>query len=225
MAKGKTLWEMLTDKLLGPVESKVYNPLRAKVGNAMMIDTIEWRDFNFFVRQIAEYRRRIGGKDFLFVDYVLLARPLNADDVLVELRLNPVDDPENYGGMTHHALLLRLDDEFAYSEDFHKVLTDDTGKFQVLEDGIVTEEFFRLNDVQQAYKAQVTVIADFNKDKRLDRGEVRKHRLEYWDYVREVKDEAGQPKREYLFIEMATRDGWFQIWRGSEIDAQKVLVM
>jgi hypothetical protein len=225
MARGKTLWEMLTEKLFGPTEFKFFNPLKARVGNAVTIDEVEWRDFNFFIREIREYKRSIGEQNFFFVDYVLLARPLHGSDVVVRIRLNPVDDPDRYGGLTHHVLLLRLDDEFAYTEDFQKVLTDDTGKFQVMQDGEVKEEFFRINDVKKFYKARVAVLADLNHDKTVDRDEVKSVRLEYWDYWRELKDAAGQPVKEYLFVEKDANAGWFQLWRGQEIDGRRVIVL
>lgn len=224
MAKGKTLWEMLVEKLSGPVEQTVHNPLKAKIGSAVTVNELDWRDFNFFVREIREYRRTIGGKPFVFVDYVLLARPLGGDDVLARLRLNPVDDPDRHGGLTHHALLLRLCDELAYSEELHRVVTDSTKKFQVLQDGQLQEEYYRINDVADSYKAQVSVVKDANRDKKVERDEVEKLRLEYWDYWRETKDPAGLAVRQYLFVEMDADNGWFEIWRGHEIAPEQVLV-
>src|SRR5919109_1801284 len=122
MAKGKTLWEMLTEKFHSPVELHYYNPLRARIGNAVVINEVEWRDYNFFLRGIREYKRTLGSKQLLFADYTLLARPLGGDDVSLRLRLNPVDNPDRAGGLTHHVLMLRLYDEMAYNEDFHKVV-------------------------------------------------------------------------------------------------------
>jgi hypothetical protein len=219
MAKGKTLWEMLVARVQGPAEFRHYNPLHARVGTSLMINEIDWKDYNFFIREIREYKRTIGGKEFLFADYVLLARPLEKDDVWVRLRLLPVAEPDPAGGLTHDALLLRLEDEMAYDENFYKVVTDTTKKFQVLENGQVTEEYYRINDADDPYKAQVTVIKDTNAD------EVETVQLQYWDYWREVKDEAGQPLRQYLFVEMDAKTGWFQIWKGQEVDPQRVVVI
>jgi hypothetical protein len=79
--------------------------------------------------------------------------------------------------------------------------------------------------VTDSYKAEVSVLRDVNSDGRVDRDEVEKVRLEYWDYWRETKDEAGLPLRQYLFVEMDRDTGWFQLWRGQEIDPQRVLVI
>jgi hypothetical protein len=225
MAKGKTLWEMLVEKLSRPpLEFQVYNPLQARVGSSVMIDDVEWRDLNFFLREIREYKRRISGKEFVFVDYVLRARPLRGNEVCIRLRLNPVDDPDRHGGLTHHVLLLQLDDDLPYSADLHRVVNDTTGKFQILQDGQVREEFERIGGVSSPYKAQVAVLRDVNRDEKVSQDEVERLRLEYWDYSREVKDAAGQAQQQFLFVEMNTQNGWFQIWRGQEIDPQRVMV-
>ena len=55
--------------------------------------------------------------------------------------------------------------------------------------------------------------------------EVERFQLEYWDYWREIQDLAGQPVTQFFFVEMDTRNGWFQMWRGTEIDPKKVMVL
>jgi hypothetical protein len=218
---------MLMDRVRGPVELRYYNPLRAKVGSSVMINQVEWKEHNFFVKELREYRRVIGGQEFRFVDYVLLSRPLGGEDLWLRLRLVPLEgaDATRVSGLDHDVLLLQLYDELAYSEDFYKVVTDTTRKFEVREDGRVTEEYWRVGDVTDSYKAQVSVIKDMDNDGKVDSDEVEAVRLEYWDYVREVKDEAGQPQRQYLIVEMDAGSGWFQLWRGQETDAQQVFVM
>src|SRR5262245_62446052 len=117
MSRGRTLWEMFTGAITGPAEFQYYNPLHAPIGAGFTIDDIEWRDRNFRVAEIREYKRRIAGKEFLFADYLLVDRPLNADEIRVRLRINPVTDPASARGLTHHALLLRLEDDLAYSKE------------------------------------------------------------------------------------------------------------
>lgn len=224
MAKGRTLWEMLLDKIQGPIEFRYYNPLHARIGSAVTLDEVEWRDKNFFVLSIHEYKRSIGGQDFRFVDYALVARSLGEDKTLVRLRLMPVDDPDQEAGVGHHVLLLRLDDDLPYDEGLHKVVNDGTKKFQVLEDDKVQAEYVRINDVGTPYRAELTIVRDVNRDKHVTRDEIEKRRVEYWDYWREVKDESGQPRREFLFVEMDGESGWFQIWKGNEVDPKRVMI-
>lgn len=225
MARGKTLWEMLKEKFTTPVESRFYNPFRARIGSAVSIDTVELRHLNFFLREIREYLRQIRGQSFYFTDYVLLARQLGGEEVLYRLRLNPMEDPGRVADITHHVLLLRREDEFAYDQDFHAVVTDGSGRFQVLENGEVTEEYYRINDLTEPHKARVAVIRDVNQDGKVEMAEVERHQLEYWDYWREVPDATGQPTTQYLFVEMDAQTGWFELWKGEEFDPQRIMVI
>ena len=59
MAKGKTLWEMLVASVQGPAESHVYNPLKAKVGSSFLVNEIDWKDYNFFVKEIRDNARSV----------------------------------------------------------------------------------------------------------------------------------------------------------------------
>lgn len=224
MPRGKTLWEMLVERVRGPVELTYHNPLRAKVGSAVSIDEPDWKDHNFFVREIREYDRTLGGRRFVFVDYVLLSRPLGGEEVWLRLRLVPLETPDSAAGLTHHALILQLYDEFAFDKEFRQVVGDTTGKFEVIEDDRVTEEYWRVHDVTEPYQAQVTLIRDTDGDGNATPGEVEQLRLEYWDYWREVHDVAGQPVRQYLIVEIDQGNGWTQIWRGQEADSQRVMV-
>src|SRR5262249_18836669 len=149
--KGKTLWEMLVANLQGPAELQFCNPLQAKVGSAVTLDEVELRDFHFFLREVREYKRAIGGQEFCFADYVLVARPVNAADVVFRLRLLPVDDPGRAEGVTHHALLLKQYDDLPYNENLHRAVTDTTKTFHVHEDGQEQAQFWRINDVGEAY--------------------------------------------------------------------------
>jgi hypothetical protein len=54
---------------------------------------------------------------------------------------------------------------------------------------------------------------------------VQKQALEYWDYSRIVKDEANQKVEEFLFVEMDKDNGWFQLWRGAEVDSRNIVPM
>jgi hypothetical protein len=224
MAKGRTLWEMFVDWAKGPRELRQFNPLRAKIGNALVIDNIEWRDRNFLVREIRIYSRRIEGQEFLFADYAATERTTKGEETSIRARLNPAADA-HFSEIPHHALLLALEDDLAYDQGLHDVVRDTTKKFQILQDGKITAEFMRLHDLSEPYHAEVTVLVDEDQNKRIDRDEVKTIKVDYWDYARDVPDAAGQPEKEYLFVEMDKDTGWFQIWRGKEIDPRKVSIM
>jgi hypothetical protein len=129
------------------------------------------------------------------------------------------------GGLTHHALLLRLYDDLPYNEELHKVVNDTTKKLQMTANGQVVEEYWRINDVTSSYKAKVAVVKDANQKSKAAKDEIERVEVEYWDYWREVKDQAGQTSTQFLFVEMDTDNGWFQLWQGQEIDPQRVFVL
>ena len=223
--QGRTLWEMLTAYFANPVEMQVDNPLRAKIGSGVMINDLDWQEYNFFLREIREYKRSVGPKEFVFADYVLAAKPLNQPEVTVRLRINPrAKKAPRETDLPHTVLLLTHADDLAYSEELHNVVKDTTKKFQVIENDQVTEEYHRIHDVLGSYTARVAVIRDTDADGEAELNEVERLRIEYWDYWREARDIAGQPFTQYLFVEMNQADGWFQLWRGREIDPQQVFV-
>jgi hypothetical protein len=222
MARGRTLWEMWTGKKQPPVEDRFFNPMKAKIGSIVTIDEIDLKQLDFVVKEIREYKRTIEGKEFLFADYVLHAQPLKGEAVVLRLRVNPTGQAD--GGPTHNVLMLLLDDEMGYDKDFHGVVTDTTKKIEVT-DKNVTETYFRINDLQSSYKATVSVVRDANQDGKVEEDEVETLQLEYWDYWRETPDEAGTPTTQFLFVEMDTGSGWFQLWRGEEINLQRVAII
>jgi hypothetical protein len=94
----------------------------------------------------------------------------------------------------------------------------------VLEDGVVKEEYERCNNLTTPYRAHVKSLVDIDRDRRITYDEVKEHDVDYWDYQRELKDEAGQPVIQYFFVEMDTTDGWFELWQGEQLDPKKVVV-
>ena len=213
----KTLWEMLKAKVSGSIESQISNPLKAKIGATVRINDIDLKQLTFSVKRILEYKRNIGGNVYEFTDYDLVA----PSGEKVRLRLNPMENPDAAAGLTHNVVLLKLYHEQGYDEGLHKTVTDTTKLFEVLENGLCTERYYRINDVQDSYKPTVTVVKE--GDEELEKLE--KLHLEYWDYWREIPDEAGQPFNQFLFVEMDTDNGWFQMWRGEEIDPLQVTLL
>jgi hypothetical protein len=111
-------------------------------------------------------------------------------------------------------LLLRVYDEFAFAEDFLGVVNDTTGVFEVTDDESgAAQEFHRINDVRGSYEAAVLVISGTTPDGKASKSAAQK--VEYWDYWRDV--EVGDiTTKEFIFVEVNSDTGWFQIWRGRE---------
>jgi hypothetical protein len=216
---GKTLWEMLCERVRGQGNGAgiaFYNPLGLGTGSAVPVPYANGAEFaacDFTVQEIREYNRRIGGQDFRFADYVLRGvntKSFQAEDgITVRLRTVP-----NQAGACD-SLLLRLFDEFAFAEDFLAVVKDDTGIFEVTDDPSGAKETFsRINNLRTSYEAAVLVVARTTPDAKAAAGGSTAAKIEYWDFWRDIDLDPG--KKEFLFIEMNSDTGWFQIWRGRE---------
>ena len=216
---GKTLWEMLTHKgnqTAAPIS--FYNPLELRIGSPVAIPSAtgpEFRDYDFSVKEIREYVRRIGQQEFTFTDYIL--KGLNtktvdsADEVIVRLRVFPND------AGTKDAILLRLYDEMAFSEDFLAVVKDTTGVFEINnDDADEHQSFTRINDVQGSYEGAFLVISSTTEEGKATAGTTKTGHFEYWDYWCDAPIGGGKTAKLFLFVEMDTDTGWFQLWRGTE---------
>jgi hypothetical protein len=118
------------------------------------------------------------------------------------------------------ALLLRIYDEFEFAEDFLAVVKDTTGLFKVTDDKSGAEATFsRINDVRDSYQAAVLVVAGTTPDGEGAPGKVSPAKVEYWDFWRDADIGAGKTVKEFVFVEMNSDTGWFQIWRGREFFA------
>jgi len=220
---GKTLWEMLQERLHGRGNGDgaalaFGNPLDLRIGSPMAMafaNGAEFAGYNFSVEEIRQYVRRIGGQEFSFTDYVLRGvntKTFDADDILTA-RVRVL--PNAAGG--HDALLLRLYDEFAFAEDFLELLKDATGKFEIKDDDSSAKETFtRINDLRQSYETAVLVISETTADGKAPPARTSTLKLEYWDYWRDAEIAPGKTAKEFLFVEMKSDTGWFQLWRGRE---------
>ncbi len=139
-------------------------------------------------------------------------KSFDAKDVMTaRLRVVP-----NQAG-AHDSLLLRVYDEFAFTEDFLGVLKDDTGVFEVTDDKSgAAESFARINDLRESYEAAVLVVAETTSDGKSATGKTTPAKVEYWDYWRDADIGGANTAKEFIFVEMNSDTGWFQLWRGRE---------
>ncbi len=222
--QGKTLWEMLMERVRGSGNGAgvaFANPLDLRAGSLVAVGFAngpEFADYTFTVQEIREYSRRIQAQEFRFTDYVLCgvnSKSPDADDVLTaRLRVVP-----NQAG-ANDAFLLRIYDEFEFADDFLAVVKDTTGLFRVTDDKSGAEATFtRINDLRESYQAAVLVVAETTADGKGAPGHVSPAKVEYWDYWRDADIGGGKTAKEFVFVEMNSDTGWFQIWRGREFFA------
>ena len=219
--KGKTLWEMLVERLhKGGNRAGVpfFNPLDLRVGGAQRIayaNGPEFEGFDFAIQEIREYTRHIGNEEFRFSDYVLRGvntKSFEAKDTLTaRIRVVP-----NQAG-ANDSLLLRVYDEFAFSEDFLEVVKDTTGIFEISDDDSGEKfTFNRINNLRESYEAAVLVVGETTPDGKALINKSSPVKIEYWDYWRDADIGEGKTAKEFVFVEMNSDTGWFQIWRGRE---------
>jgi hypothetical protein len=218
--KGKTIWEMLVERVKTGNGSGVpfYNPLDLRINSAVEVpfsNGLAFQDHDFSVQEIREYTRRIGAQEFRFTDYVLKGvntKSFDADKALLaRLRVVP-----NSAG-SHTSLLLRVYDEFEFAEDFLGVLKDDTGLFEMTDDEAGTRDTFtRINGLKTSYEAAVLVVPATTPEGKAVSASSSPVKVEYWDYWRDAELGGGKTAKEFVFVEMNSETGWFQIWRGGE---------
>ena len=213
-------------KQLDAPEALIYNPIGARIGSSITIDSIDCFGKHFFVTEIRDCATNIASHEFRMADYVLVARPLDGKDITIRLRV-AVDTTSTYG-VPYKTMVLEQHDSLAYDEGLHNVLkeTDNTGKFQIDHEGADSDVFLRCGGVKGSYKAKIVIVGQevaevkagyplVMKDSTTEAG------FEYWDFSRIVKQD-GVDVDQYLFVEMNTDNGWFKLWKGCEIDPQKI---
>ena len=100
------------------------------------------------------------------------------------------------------------------------MVKDTTGLFKVTDDKSGAEATYsRINDLRESYQAAVLIVAETTPDGRGAPGKVSPDKVEYWDYWRESDIGANKTAKEFIFVEMNSDTGWFQIGRGREFFA------
>ena len=217
--QGKTLWEMLKDRLHTTNGApSFYNPLDLRVGAMMLVteNRPTLAPYDFSVAAIHEVTRRLAGQDYRFTDYLLAGIHKTTFDTAHApvLRLRAI--PNQLG--SQDLLVLRLCDEFAFDENFLAVLKDPSGTFDMAEDdGSSPESYARINDLTEPYQAAALIITGTTPDGKPQPDKVTSAKLEYWDYWRDALIGDGPAtKKLFVFVEMNQDTGWFQIWQGDE---------
>ena len=219
--QGKTLWDVLMERVHGSGNGAgiaFANPIDLRVGSALAVafaNGPEYADYTFTVQEIREYTRRIQAQEFRFTDYVLRGVNTKSPDVDGARTTRVRVVPNQAGG--NDALLLRIYDEFEFAEDFLAVVKDTTGLFKVADDKSGAETTYsRINDLRESYQAAVLVVSQTTPDGKASPGKVSPAKVEYWDYWRDADIGSGKTAKEFVFVEMTSDTGWFQIWRGRE---------
>lgn len=217
---GRTLFEILKTRLGPAAELQIYNPLKLKLGAQLQIDRLDYRDKDYQIHEIEEYSRPAVNKDDKFVDYCLLTKPPTED---LKLRLSPIAIPSN--GLPYQVVLLSLYYQCGYQEAIDSGLQNSTDSETFEIDWEGKRVYYRMNDLRTPHSCVVKTLSDPDGNGLVDDDEIVTSRVDYWDYHTELQDEANQTYLEYLFVETNTENGWWQIWRGVELNPEQVTIL
>jgi hypothetical protein len=155
---------------------------------------------------VAEIRQFTGGPVSLMVDYVLVDDP----GPQVRLRFLPSENAKA------RPLILTLYDSLPYGEGLLAVVRDESARLAIHGDtdaaNVAGDIFWRIYDVKHSHVSIVNIRSNTGVTNAV---------IEYWDYSR-LTDVEGVETEEFIFVEMNKADG-FQIWRGVEVAAGKIV--
>ena len=175
------------------------------LGDVLEIDAPATRTRRLIVAQIRQYAV---GSVGTMVDYVL-----NGDSGCPQVRLRFL--PSENAKL--RPLVLTLYDSLAYSEGLLAVVRDDSAKLIIHDDtdpaNVAGDIFWRIYDVTDSHISSVNIRSKIGVTDAV---------IEYWDYSR-LTDIEGVETEEFIFVEMNKADGWFEIWRGVEVTAGKIV--
>jgi len=212
----QTLFERLAYGKTKP-EDTIYNPLEAKVGNRFRIDTIELRAGGPYVlRGLAEYTRKENGKERKFTDYLFEG---------FRLRIIPCARVTRQP-LQFNCYLLKDNAKEGWIPELYENLCDRSGEFNIHHDGVEDKYFRFLSEGEKQagspHTAKVRELFDENLDGKVQENEISSTEMEYFDYFRELSDEANQKYNELLFVEHNLQDKTFLFLVGAEVIPERV---
>lgn len=168
---------------------------------------------------VDEIRVWSGGSAPSMVDHVLVNIPRLNPPCPARLRL--MTNRDSAGTAVRRIVVLTLYDESPFNEGLETVVRDTTKKFVIDDDSdpkrSIHEEFWRVNDVEGPHICHVTASAGDDRNPK-------PYNIQVWDYSRLI-DVEGADTEEFIFVEMNAENGWFQIWRGTEVALGQIAVL
>ncbi len=210
--KGMTLWEILKDKISGekeePLEFKFFNPLKAKLGDFVSIETAELGGKNLALAEIDIYKREILDEKFEFANYIL-----REGDNWVHLRIFPLTNPNPYSHKHCDVMVVFPDFEMPYDQNFHEVILP-SGILEVKDDkGSLIATYTRRENLKDPILAEVAVIDHTDNQPKIEQWHC-------WDFERDTSE-----GKEYYFVEMDFKTKSFQMFWGREISEKDVIIL
>lgn len=242
----RTLFEVLTGRnKQPPTELQFFNPLQARIGwIATFQHEPELVGIEFPVEKIWVVETVVRGRKYLHAEYGLkevstsLGKPLR-----FKLRVTPDEDAPN--DIKCRLQLFFLTDEQNWDQGLYDyccrpvcyengqptdlcfvVQQDDEGK--PLE---TPRKYWRIGEtarnplsdpVLDPWHGKVTLLSDPNHDGKVDNSEMDRYSITYWDFSRITHNDRDQQITEYFEVTLKDATRYFQMHRGTDIDAFQV---
>lgn len=221
--KRRTLWDRLTGaNVFIANEDKYHNPFKARIGNTIHIDTLDFRGPMYTVKRLDVLDRSTGVNmaDYHLTAGVSMAGKAVPDDKKnLLLRTVPRDGSTGKSKIDFRIVAMSLYYECAWDDENRPGLmegvTDPAGEF-VIDAGTPTErKYWRLQGLKQAENVTITSVKDAD-------GDTETQSLEMWGFSRTTEDEAKQEINEYLYVQKDTGSGWLQVFIGQEVPPERI---
>lgn len=206
------------------------NPLGIKPSSSIRIDTLELMNHDFRLDPnncdrgpVMEYRYTVPdgekGREYVFTDYCLLARPDQADDIRVKLRISPIPGSTGADGKAYDYLLLTHDYGQGWEPDLaHELAKAVKNKTWTVSGEGKSDVFLRVNGASHPYDAKVGILNnDFTDGRTIP--------IQFVDFGREVDAPGGFKINEFYIVETVGESRYFHMWRGVEINESRVTVV
>lgn len=223
--KKRTLWDRVTGaNVYIANEDKFHNPFKARIGNSIHLDTLDYRGVFYTLTSLEVIDR---STSVLMADYRLTAAVSTAgksvpdDKKNLLLRAVPRDGTSGPSKIDFRIVVLTSFFECGWDDDSRlgimEGVNDPAGEF-VINPGTADEKkYWRLQGLKTAEAATVSVVKDADSD-------VKTHRIEMWGYSRTTQDEAKQDVNEYLYVQKDVTNKWLTIYLGREIPPERINV-
>lgn len=223
--KRRTLWDRLTGaNVFIPNEDKFHNPFKARIGNSIQLDTLDFRGVFYTVKKLDVLDRNTGVP---MADYHLEAGVSMAGKAIAEekkkliLRTVPRSGESGNSKIDFRIVVLSLYYECAWDDENRAGLmegvNDPAGEF-VIDAGTEAEKkYWRLGGLKSAEDVSIQSVKDAD-------GDAESQNIEMWGFSRTTEDEAKQEVNEYLYVQKDTSSGWLQVFIGKEVPPERINV-
>lgn len=205
------------------------NPLKFKPRSIAVLDTLALSKLQFSLDtgdlgSVMEYQYTVAERQYVFTDYNLVATPPDGNTVRVKLRIAPIPEARAAEGKDYDIFLLEHDYEQEYTTSLHDTLKKAVKNriWTVTEDD-KSVSYSRVNDAHQTHTAIVSTVTD-RQGLWIPAG-IKEIPIEYADFGREVDVPGGFKSNEFYFVEMVGRNHFFHMWKGGEINENRITVL